>query len=74
MLGGIVTDEVVRAIYADIYLRLESHIKHAISLVKHQVRHSSQIRCSTLEVVNETTRSRDNNLYAISSLTMIKFR
>ena len=67
-------EEVVVAVCAFIYLRLEPHVKHAISLVKHQVCYSSKICCSTLEVVNETTRSSDNNLYAISSLTMIKFR
>nr|PNR62698.1 hypothetical protein PHYPA_001122 [Physcomitrium patens] len=43
-------------------LRFKPHVQHSIGLVQHQVRHSPQIRVSTFQHVNQTTRCCNHNL------------
>ena len=48
------------------YLRFEPHVEHAICFIQNQVRHSSQIGCTSFKVINQTTRSSNHNLNTIS--------
>jgi hypothetical protein len=39
------------------HLRFESHIKHSVGLVQHQIGDPSEVGCSALEVVNKPSWS-----------------
>mmetsp|Transcript_41602 Transcript_41602/g.96191 ORF Transcript_41602/g.96191 Transcript_41602/m.96191 type:complete len:232 (+) Transcript_41602:390-1085(+) len=50
------------------HLRLETHVKHAVGLVKHEVGHALKVGDAGLEVVDQTTRGGDHDLDAVAEI------
>ena len=50
-------------------LRLETHVKHTVSLVENQIGHTTQVGLSGLEHVDETSRSSDADFHTTREIT-----
>ena len=51
---------------------METHVKHAIRLVKHEVRRTTQVGLSAVEKVQEATGRRDDNLDALLQVALLR--